>query len=128
MRFDGRQHDAAEFYASVSPAQGPLQPAPWQARVEGAVQESEVGYTPLYLPVHEASSLQGLLDSWAERGLQYGLLQAPSVLPVVLSCWTEGQKNQSSITGLRAVINVPVQATQSPQVITGLFGLAARWA
>ena len=41
-RFDGRQHDAAEFYAAITPDQGPLQPVPWQARVGGLVEAPEV--------------------------------------------------------------------------------------
>ena len=32
-RFDGREHDAAEFFAAIAPDAGPLQPVPWQARV-----------------------------------------------------------------------------------------------
>ena len=107
-RFDGRQHDAAEFYSAIAPDQGPLQPAPWQARVEGLVEGSEVGLTPLLLPVHEASTLQACVDRWSNRGLQYALLQAPQLLPVVLCRWQDGVKNQASITNLRDVILIPV--------------------
>ena len=39
---------------AVAPDSGPLQPVPWQARVEGRVEGSEVGLTPLLLPVQEA--------------------------------------------------------------------------
>ena len=53
----------------------------------------EVGLTPLFLPVLEVDSLQGLLTAWSERGFQCGLLQAPDVLPVVLGRWADGAKN-----------------------------------
>ena len=72
-RFDGRQHDAAEFYSALAPERGPLQPAPWQARVDSEP-GTEHGVTPLLLPVDHPSSLQGCLDAWANRGLQYALL------------------------------------------------------
>ena len=68
----------------------------------------EVGLTPLFLPVLEADSLQGLLTAWSERGFQCGLLQAPDVLPVVLGRWADGAKNSASITGVRADLTVPV--------------------
>ena len=44
-RFDGRQHDAAEFYSALAPERGPLQPAPWQARVDGEPDRAEHGVT-----------------------------------------------------------------------------------
>ena len=107
-RFDGRQHDAAEFFAAIAPDAGPLQPVPWQARVEGQVEGSEVGLTPLLLPVQDGPTLQACIDGWSNRGLQYALLQAPQLLPVVLCRWQEGAKNQTSITGLRDTFLVPV--------------------
>ena len=107
-RFDGRQHDAAEFFSAISQGPGPLQLTPWQARVDGVVEVDEVGPTPLFLPVLEGDSLQGLLSAWSERGFQCGLLQAPDVLPVVLGRWADGAKNSASITGFRAEPTVPV--------------------
>ena len=56
-RFDGRQHDAAEFYSALA-LSGGLQPVPWQARVDGNADRVEHGYTPLLLPVDQSSSLQ----------------------------------------------------------------------
>ena len=117
-RFDGRQHDAAEFFAAVAPDSGPLQPVPWQARVEGRVEDSEVGLTPLLLPVLEGSSLQACVDGWSNRGLQYALLQAPQLLPVVLCRWQDGVKNQASIPGLCEALRIPVsQEGQSRSMI-----------
>ena len=73
-RFDGRQHDAAEFFDSITAtAFGDLQPTPWQARVD----PSEVGQTPIFLPVGEDIALLSLLDNWFDRGAQHGLLTAP---------------------------------------------------
>ena len=106
-RFDGRQHDAAEFYSALA-LSGGLQPVPWQARVDGNADRVEHGYTPLPLPVDQSSSLQSRLDAWAGRGLQYALLEAPRLLPVVLRRWLEAQKNQAPITGLRDPLQVPV--------------------
>ena len=106
-RFDGRQRDAAEFFAAIAPDAGPLQPVPWQARVEGQVEGSEVGLTPLLLPVQDGPTLQACMDSWSSRGFQYALLQAPQLLPV-LCRRQEGVKNQTSITGLRDTFLVPV--------------------
>ena len=107
-RFDGRQHDAAEFYSALVPSRGSLQSAPWQARVDGEPDQVERGVTPLLLTVNQPSWLQGRLDAWADRGLQYALLEAPRLLPVVLCRWLEGRKNQASITGLWESLQVPV--------------------
>ena len=64
-RFDGRQHDAAEFYSALA-LSGGLQPVPWQARVDGNADRVEHGFTPLLLPVDQSSSLQSRLDAWQE--------------------------------------------------------------
>ena len=49
----------------------------------------EVGLTPLFLPVLEADSLQGLLTAWSERGFQCSItgFRAELTVPV----WQEGQ-------------------------------------
>ena len=105
-RFDGRQHDAAEFYSALALSGGSLQPVPWQARVDGEPDRAEHGVTPLLLPVDQSSSLQGRLDAWSDRGLQYALLEAPRPLRVVLCRRLEERKNQAPITGLREPFQV----------------------
>ena len=94
-------------------------------RVGGLVEAPEVGFTPLLLPVQEASSLQDCITGWADRGLQYALLQAPPLLPVVLCRWQGGGKNQASVTGLRETLSIPVwQEGQNRQMVH--YRLAAR--
>ena len=69
-RFDGRQHDAAEFYSSFTPEQGPLQLTPWQARVGGLIEGAKPGFSPLLLPVRDSCSLQSCISAWADLACQ----------------------------------------------------------
>ena len=53
-RLDGRQHDVTEFLSHLqkNPV-GSAQPVQWQGRADGVVQDSDLGLSPLLLPLSQ---------------------------------------------------------------------------
>ena len=108
-RFDGRRQDASEFYMDLTAADsGDLQAVPWQGRIEGQVDPTDAGFTPIFLPIPAGGTCLGdLCASWHEQAVPRGLLLAPAMLALIVGRWDHASKNEQALE-VAAAIQLPV--------------------
>ena len=80
-RLDGRQLDVTEFLSHLQQNfVGSAQPVNWQGRSDGVVQDSDVGLSPLLLPLSsDPLDVSACLYLWQTQEFQRALCWAPEL-------------------------------------------------
>ena len=87
---------------------GDLQAVPWQGRIGGQVEPTDVGFTPIFLQIPTSGTALGdLCAAWHDHVVLRGLLTAPTLLTLTVGRWEHASKNEQALE-VAATVRLPV--------------------
>ena len=127
-RLDGRQLDVTEFLSHLQQNfVGSAQPVNWQGRSDGVVQDSDVGLSPLLLPLSsDPLDVSACLYLWPDSRVSTRTLLGAGASSVVICRWQDGTKHTGACRW-REVIQAPVWNSEFASTLHSYRAVAGRF-